>query len=318
MKKYIHNLLVKFDHPQPLKPQLSPHKHRAIQYGAKVQKAMEEDTGAPLNVGGVKHVQGIVGALLLLYYARAVDNKLLVALNAIGTQQAKATEATDEAVSQLLDYVATYPNDGTIYRSSNMVLAAHSDAGFNNESKGRSRAGSHIFLSENDPEPKWNGPVLTVAKIIKFVMSSAAEAEMGALYETAKELVPIRLTLEEMGWKQPITPIQTDNTTAAGVVNNTIIPKKSKSMDLRFWWLKCRESQQQFRYYWAPGCNNWGDYSTKHHPPIYHEENRARCAGISKENQAKYTGISKGTNKAARFPLPVPFADKRVRCAGAA
>ena len=128
-----------------------------------------------------------------------------------------------------------------------MVLAAHSDAGFNNESKGRSRAGAHIFLSENDPEPKWNGPVLTVAQIIKFVLSSAAEAEMGALYDTAKELVPMHLTLEEMGWKQPITPIQTDNTTAAGVVNNTIIPKKSKSMDLRFWWLKCRESQRHQR-----------------------------------------------------------------------
>jgi hypothetical protein len=138
-------------------------------------------------------------------------------------------------------------------------------------------------------------------------MSSAAEAEMGTLYVTAKELVPICLTLEEMRWKQPMTPIQTDNTTAAGVVNNTIIPKKSKSMDLRFWWMKCRESQQQFRYYWAPGRYNWGDCSTKHQPPIYHEENRARCAGISK-----------GTNNADRFPLPVPFEDKRVRCAGAA
>ena len=92
---------------------------------------------------------GHVGALL--YYARAVDNKLLVALNAIGTQQAAATEATDAAVSQLLDYVATYPNDGTIYRSSDMVLTAHSNAGFNNESKGRSRVGAQIFFSENDP-----------------------------------------------------------------------------------------------------------------------------------------------------------------------
>ena len=99
---------------------------------------MEDDTSAPLNASGIKRVQGIVGALL--YYARAVDNKLLVALNAIGTQQAAATEAAAAAISQLLDYVATYPNDGTIYRSSNMILAAHSDAGFNNESKGRSRA----------------------------------------------------------------------------------------------------------------------------------------------------------------------------------
>ena len=71
-------------------------------------------------------------------------------------------------------------------------------------------------------------------------MSSAAEAELGALYVTAKELVTIRLTLTEMGWKQPVTSIQTDSTTAEGVGNRTIIPKKSKSMDLRFWWLKCR------------------------------------------------------------------------------
>ena len=101
-------------------------------------------------------------------------------------QQSAATADTDTAVSQLLDYVATYPNDGTIYRSSGMVLAAHSDAGFNNESKGRSRAGAHIFLSEDDPEPKWNGPILTIAQIIKFVMTSAAEAELGALFVTAK------------------------------------------------------------------------------------------------------------------------------------
>jgi hypothetical protein len=97
MKKYIHNLLVKFEHPKPLKPQLSPYKHREIHYGAKVQKAMEDDTSAPLDAAGIKLVQGIVGALL--YYARAVDNKLLVALNAIGTQQAAATEVTASAIS---------------------------------------------------------------------------------------------------------------------------------------------------------------------------------------------------------------------------
>ena len=130
-----------------------------------------------------------------------------------------------------------------------------------------------IFFSKDDPEPRWNGPILTIAQIIKFVMTSASEAELGALFVTAKELVSIRQTLTEMGWKQPMTPIQTDNTTVAGVVNNTIIPKKSKSMDLRFWWLKCRKSQQQFRCYLAPGRDNWGNYSTQHHPPIYHESN---------------------------------------------
>ena len=41
----------------------------------------------------------------------AVNNKLLVALSAIEAQQAAETEDTEEAIEQLLDYVATYPND---------------------------------------------------------------------------------------------------------------------------------------------------------------------------------------------------------------
>ena len=107
-----------------------------------------------------------------------------------------------------------------------------------------------------------------------------------------------------------MTPIQTDNTTAAGVVNNTIIPKKSKSMDLRFWWLKCREAQQQFRFYWAPGRDNWGDYSTKHHPPIYHASNRARCAGI------KPTGIKQIPHHSNRVRFNIEW--NTFGCAGAA
>ena len=152
-------------------------------YGAKEQLAPEDDTTLPLESQGTKRVQVIVGALL--YYARAVDNKLLVGLSAIGSQQAAATQSTNEAIDQILYYWATYPSGGIIYRSSDMVLCAHSDAGFHNESKGCSRSGAHIFLSENDTMPRWNGPVLTLAKIIKFVMSSASEAELGAMFITA-------------------------------------------------------------------------------------------------------------------------------------
>ena len=56
----------------------------------------------------------------------------------------------------------------------------------NNESKGHSCAGAHTFLSEDDPEPRWNGKILTIAQIIKFSMTSAAKAELGALYVTSK------------------------------------------------------------------------------------------------------------------------------------
>ena len=238
---------------------------------------VEEDTIPELNNEGIKRVQAIVGTLV--YYARVVHNRLLVGLSAIGAQQVSATEQTAAAIYQILDHVATYPNYGITYQASDTILASHSDYGFNNESKARSRAGSHICLSENDPNPKWNGDILTIAQIIKFVMSSATEAGLGAIYITAKEMVPIRQTLMEMGWKQPPSPIQTNNSTAARVVNKTIIQRKIKSMDLRFHWLRRRESQGQFRFYWAPGHLNWGDYSTKHNPPIYHTNHHLRFAG---------------------------------------
>ena len=277
MTEYINDVLVKYNHPQPPKPQHAPHAHRAITYGAKEQLLPDDDTSPPLDTAGIKRIQGIIGSLL--YYARAVDNKLLATLSAISSQQAKATENTAKAVSQLLDYVATYPNDGVTYRASAMVLAAHSDASFLTEPGSRSRAGAHIFLTEEDPIPRTNGPVLTLSQIIKFVMASAAEAELAALYITAREMIPLRNALDEMGWKQPKSPIQTDNSTATGFIHDTIIQRRIKMIWMRLHWLRCRSAQGQFRFYWEKGSANLADYHTKHHPPAYHIAHRPTHAG---------------------------------------
>ncbi len=88
-----------------------------------------------------------------------------------------------------------------------MILAVHSDAGYCNEKKSRSRVGGHFFLSNDDEFPPNNGAVLTVATIIKAVMLSAAEAELGALYINAKEAAYIQQILIKMGHPQPKTPI---------------------------------------------------------------------------------------------------------------
>ena len=104
-----------------------------------------------------------------------------------------------------------------------MILTAHAYAGFLNESKACSRVGAHIFLSEKNPNPKLNGPVLTIAQIIKSIMVSAAEAEMSALYITDKNMVPLQNNIIEMGWPQLNSTIQTDNSTAVGFTNKTII-----------------------------------------------------------------------------------------------
>ena len=150
MNDYISNLLFREGHKAPANQQFPPYRHREIVYGAKQQLAPDNNTSPQLDESGIKRVQRIVGALL--YYARAVGNKLLVALIAIGSQQAAATENMATAVQQLLNYVATYTADGFVFRASGMALAAHADAGFNNKSRSRSRAGAHIYLSEVDAQ----------------------------------------------------------------------------------------------------------------------------------------------------------------------
>eukprot|EP00804_Cyclotella_cryptica_P003943 CCRYP_020906-RB/>CCRYP_020906-RB protein AED:0.42 eAED:0.41 QI:0/-1/0/1/-1/1/1/0/158 len=82
------------------------------------------------------------------------------------------------------------------------------------------------MCTKNDPIPSPNSPIFTIAQIIKFVMSSAAEAELAGLFICAKEMVPLCQSLIEMGWPQPKSAIQTDNTTTLGVANKTIMAKK--------------------------------------------------------------------------------------------
>ena len=221
---------------------------------------------------GPETVQQVVGTFL--FYARAIDTTMLTTLSAIAETQSKPTERTLEKVKQFLDYAASNPDAVLTYSPSNMVLAVHSDASYLSEANARSRVGGHYFMSKDSEVPPNNGAVHTVAKIIKAVMSSAAEAELGGLYFNAREAVPIRKTLEELGHKQPRTPMQTDNSTAMGVVSNKIQPKRTKAMDMRFHWLRCRDAQGQFRYYWLPGAKNWADYWTKHHSAQHHRDMR--------------------------------------------
>ncbi len=129
-----------------------------------------------------------------------------------------------------------------------MVLAGHSNASYLSETNARSRAGGHFFMSNNEAIPSNNGAILMILQIIKAVMSSAVEAGIGVLYINCKEAILAQHTLEYLGHKQPPTPMQTDNTTALGVVNNNAM-KKLKSMDTKYHWLQCRINQRQFCHY---------------------------------------------------------------------
>eukprot|EP00804_Cyclotella_cryptica_P027558 CCRYP_007495-RA/>CCRYP_007495-RA protein AED:0.37 eAED:0.38 QI:0/-1/0/1/-1/1/1/0/103 len=102
---------------------------------------------------------------------------MLPFLGSFATQQKTPTLAK---VNQFLDHAMSHQDDIVTYWASNMTHTVHSDASYLSKTKACSRVRGHFFLSEYDPSLHNNGTILTLAQIIKPVMSSAAEAELKA------------------------------------------------------------------------------------------------------------------------------------------
>jgi hypothetical protein len=234
MPNYVAKALQQFQHTR-CRQQHTLYPCAPIQYGATTQYATKESTAPAVDANTKKFIQQMCRKFLFL--GRAVDSTLLCPISKIASQSATPTEDTLEQTYLLLDYLARQEEAVLTFNSSGMILAVHSDARYLSKPKACSRAGGHFFLSSNCTIPKNNGAVLNIAHIINHVMSSATEAKLTALYIMAREAVYIRIIPEEMGHKQPPTPLQTDNSMAEAVTNGTIQPKQTKAMDMRFHWL---------------------------------------------------------------------------------
>jgi hypothetical protein len=191
----------------------------------------------------------------LLYYVRAVDPTLIIPINILTYEQTKATVNTADKIIKLLNYCTTHPETKLRYHASDMILNIQSDASYLSERESKSRAGGFFYMSSNaDTANKLTcGAILIISTVLKHVMSSAAEAELVAVFINAKEGAVLRTTLEELGHPQPTAPLETDNTTVTLYSNGTMKQKRTRAMDMRFYWVKYRVKQGQFHVYWGPG-----------------------------------------------------------------
>ena len=123
---------------------------------------------------------------------------MLTALSAIASKKASSTENTIRKTRKFMDYAATHPDAILTHRKSDMVLAVYSDTSYLIEPKARSGTGGHFFFASDVPIPANNGAVINTAQIIKTVMSSAAEAEMGAIFLNAREAILLNSQLSSI------------------------------------------------------------------------------------------------------------------------
>ena len=158
--------------------------------------AKEEPDHNMLTTEDIKKLQQVIG--IFLWYGRITDPTMLFTLNTLASAQSKGTEETKAAMIHFLDYCATHPEATIRFHASDMILKIHSDASYLSEPEAKSRAGGYFYLGNKDDSMQNNGAIHILAKIIKNVVSSVAEAEIAAIFMNAKEAVPIRQTLLEM------------------------------------------------------------------------------------------------------------------------
>ncbi len=199
-----------------------------IQFGSEAQRPMQVDASPLLDKKGIKQVQQIVGSIL--YYVRAVDMTVLMALSLIVMEQTKATEMTMKRCAQLLDYLADHADAKIRFYASDMVMDIHSDALYLSEGRARSRTSGHFFmgwLPKNGDPIRINGAFHVSTNVIRFVVASAAEAELGALFHNCQMGIIFCSILEDMGHAQLKIPVHCNNATAVGIVNSNVKRQRS-------------------------------------------------------------------------------------------
>jgi hypothetical protein len=109
-----------------------------------------------------------------------------------------------------------------------------------------------------------------LSTIISTVVDSATAAEYAALFIAAQVATSLRLTLADLGYPQKPTTIICDNECAVGIANDSFTQKRSKTIDMRYHWIRDQVKLKNFKVDWRPGNENLADFFTKAHPVNYH------------------------------------------------
>ena len=79
------------------------------------------------------------------------------------------------------------------------------------------------WMPKNGKLIRLNGAFYMDTTILRFIVTSAAEAELGTLFHNCQDGIILHQTLiMEMGHPQPKMPVHCDNATAVGIANNTV------------------------------------------------------------------------------------------------
>ena len=180
---------LRFQHLAPLRQQHSAHTWQAQAYRSATQLTAAPNDSALLNAAGIFQAQEIIGVLCIAPVVQWTIPSLWPRWAFSRLHQSPKPQP-----QRWNSYSTTVPpapkQSFARFHASNMFLHVHSNSSCLSEGHARSRSGDHFFLSSHPADPHTvplpdspplplYGPVHVPSSIMRVVLSSATEAEMG-------------------------------------------------------------------------------------------------------------------------------------------
>ena len=202
--------------------------------------------------------QQVIGSLLYLMLGTRPD--IAYAVCKLASHAANPSQEHFSRALYILKYLNGTRNYALVYDGAGGVgngLMAYTDSDYAQDPTHRlSQTGNLVILA--------CGPISWKSFVQKSIATSSTEAEYMALCDCAKQVVWIRLLLEEL--KLPVkipVPIYVDNQAAIFNASNPTQERRTKHMDVRYHKIREFVEEGKVDLFYIPGTDNPADLFTK-------------------------------------------------------
>ena len=224
-----------------------------------------DDESAPsplLSKTQASRFRSLTGTLLFAYNTCRPD--IAFAVQMLARAMSKPTESDMVAAKRVLGYLYGTASHGITYHSGLVVVknglrhnVAYSDADWATCPVSRkSTSGYIIYLA--------GGPVSYRSSKQPIVANSSCESEFVAIADTAKEVIYVQdIIAEIIGCTPPVFTVYVDNQGAIDLSKNDVFHRRSKHIDVRYFFIRDCVAKKAFKLAWVPTDDNVADGFTK-------------------------------------------------------
>lgn len=213
----------------------------------------------PLQGKDITTYKELVGAIL--YVCTCTRPDIGFATNQLSKAMAAPCVEHLAAAKQVLRFLYTTRDLKLRYRASRSapgpnILTGYADSTWGSEQDNRRSTSGHVFLL-NSAAVSWQ------VRTQRAVALSSAEAEYVAVSEASRELLHLRLLLEELGVPQPTTTVYQDNQACITMAQQDSATRRSKHIDIRYHFVRDVIAEEKMRLQYLPTNRMIADTLTK-------------------------------------------------------